>query len=243
MFSKNALLFSLLPLLAIVHNAFGASVLPHVPGRDAYAKPHSLGSSYSFDARDGWMAVNATTFQNSQRRDAQSYSNSTLATRASKKDLKNPKKAFTKGKDIKAMIKASATAAVDWIKVGLKAIGVTEEVKITWYTGSDLLNPSCWDEQSWAPTDDSFICALTLDGWVNKPACFKFLEVCNGPHICIFVRVVDTCAGCESGSKHVDLTKGAFSRLANLDDGVLMVNMRLASDPDIWIPEFWGPRH
>jgi len=57
--------------------------------------------------------------------------------------------------------------------------------------------------------------------------------VCNGK-ICIFIRVVDTCAGCEKGSHHVDLTKAAFSTLADLDEGVLTVQMRAATEPDDW---------
>lgn len=52
---------------------------------------------------------------------------------------------------------------------------------------------------------------------------------------CVFVRVVDTCAGCARGSKHVDMTKGAFSQLASLDEGMLMVHARRATDPqDGW---------
>ena len=55
--------------------------------------------------------------------------------------------------------------------------------------------------------------------------------VCNGPKKCVFVRVVDSCAGCDAGSKHVDLTKAAFAQLADLNDGILNVQMRLSTDP------------
>lgn len=98
--------------------------------------------------------------------------------------------------------------------------------------------------------DKSFACALTLAGWTTKPKCFSFLErtpvsglaqplltsvaVCNGHKKCIFVRVVDTCAGCKEGSKHVDLTKAAFSELADLDTGILTVKMRPATEPKVW---------
>ena len=58
--------------------------------------------------------------------------------------------------------------------------------------------------------------------------------VCNGPEKCVFVRVVDSCAGCAKGTSHVDLTKAAFSRLANLDMGVLQVEMRPATEPTDW---------
>ncbi len=51
---------------------------------------------------------------------------------------------------------------------------------------------------------------------------------------CVFVRVVDTCAGCAKGSKHVDLTKNAFRQLADLDIGTLTVQMRVAKEPEEW---------
>ena len=59
--------------------------------------------------------------------------------------------------------------------------------------------------------------------------------VCNTPQKCVFVRVVDSCAGCAADSKHVDLTKAAFKSLADLEKGLLTVQMREASDPkDGW---------
>lgn len=93
-----------------------------------------------------------------------------------------------------------------------------------------------------------------MEGWKNRPKCFKFLEcqspsliffyyqkleltsqsVCHTPQKCVFVRVVDTCAGCAPGSKHVDLTRAAFGQLANLDVGILTVQLRLATEPDRW---------
>ena len=58
--------------------------------------------------------------------------------------------------------------------------------------------------------------------------------VCNGPDKCVFVRVVDSCAGCAEGSSHVDLTKAAFGCLADLDAGILQVQMRPATEPSRW---------
>ena len=69
------------------------------------------------------------------------------------------------------------------------------------------------------------------------------LAVCNGPTKCVFVRKVDTCAGCAPGSHHVDLTKAAFTQLADLSEGVLNVQMREASDPDEWFEDLWGPQN
>ncbi len=63
------------------------------------------------------------------------------------------------------------------------------------------------------------------------------LQVCNTPKKCVFVRVVDSCAGCATGSKHVDLTQAAFTALADLGTGVMQVQMRQATDPDGWCVE------
>lgn len=98
----------------------------------------------------------------------------------------------------------------------------------------------------------------------NVPDPSSIHPVCNGPKKCIFVRVIDTCAGCARGSKHVDLTKSAFRSLADLDRGRLdNVRMRPATHPDEWwvynissriwlgqlltkslrYEELWGPKH
>ncbi|EMD40649.1 expansin-like protein [Gelatoporia subvermispora B] len=131
---------------------------------------------------------------------------------------------------VSGLVSSTVTKIVD----SIKAVGNPEKVEITWYTGHDLLNPSCWSNPTWNPTDESFAAAVTLSGWKTKPECFKFLELCNSPKKCVFVRVVDSCAGCAAGSKHVDLTKAAFTQLADLDEGVLNVQMRKATDPDGW---------
>src|SRR5260221_9392267 len=58
--------------------------------------------------------------------------------------------------------------------------------------------------------------------------------VCHTPQKCVFVRVVDTCAGCAPGTRHIDLTKAAFGQLGKLDDGRLPVRYRQATEPDTW---------
>ncbi|KAJ3776586.1 hypothetical protein FB446DRAFT_721044 [Lentinula raphanica] len=195
------------------------SNLPAKSSRD-YRKAHSLGDYHNFDPRDGWTTFNATTFPGSN--------SSTLEPRANKTQTNGEKK------------KAKVSDVTD---LALKSLSKFIGVTITWYTGHDLLNPSCWANSEWTPTDESFVSALTLDGWETKPKCFDFLELCNGPQKCVFVRVVDSCAGCAVGSKHVDLTKAAFSQLASLDEGTLSVNMRLATSPNEaeWQPALWGP--
>ncbi|KAF8138587.1 expansin family protein [Boletus edulis] len=176
---------------------------------------HSLPESYQFDPRDGWESVIVTNLRYKYRRSA----------------LKRPTpRTTTRHSSTKSVFRSVGESLAELTK-GIIAIGKPEDVTITWYTGHDLLNPSCWSEPTWSPTDKSFVAALTLEGWLGRPKCFKFIEL---PTKCIFVRVVDTCAGCEKGSKHVDLTQAAFEELAPLSKGVLTVHMRGASDPTDW---------
>ncbi|KAI0650647.1 hypothetical protein C8Q79DRAFT_998444 [Trametes meyenii] len=232
-----------------------------------YTTPHSLGKNYVFDPRDGWQTVNTTNLlykysgSHLDDDDLGSSGDSHLEARDKKPHHFNPKKTVKKAakktskktpaKAVKAASKKLATSATGSVFSGglnkviqsIKGIGEPEPVTITWYTGHDLLNPSCWSNTDWHPTDQSFAAALTLEGWTTKPQCFKFLELCHTPQKCVFVRVVDSCAGCAKGSKHVDLTQAAFKNLANLEEGILMVKMRLATDPsDGWLENLWGPK-
>ncbi|KAJ6629086.1 hypothetical protein B0H10DRAFT_1987806 [Mycena sp. CBHHK59/15] len=232
------------------------------PGRaiakSKYSKSHSLGDSYAFDPRDGWQTFNASNLQYKYRRDSDAA--------VYKKDSRTTKKPSVKQSQKPASTISKAAGIVDKVVgtvwKGLKGIGSPEPVIATWYTGHDLLNPSCWASTQWAPTDASFVCALTLAGWNDKPQCFKFLEcirpcsrvlnetyvspwlsVCNTPKKCVFVRVVDTCAGCKDASHHVDLTRAPFGEIAAFDEGVLTVQSRMASEPDVWFEDLWGPKN
>ncbi|KAF8760251.1 Secreted protein [Rhizoctonia solani] len=191
-------------------------------------KSHSYSSSYEFHSADGWQSVPVSNL-------SYKYGNDTNV--RSRSDQKRRQRSETK-RGVKVDVSADIFGGSVGHAVGeawneLRGIGKAQGVTITWYTGEDLQNPSCWPESDWAPTDASFACALTLEGWNNKPGCFKFLELCNGPDKCIFVRVVDTCAGCKKGSRHVDLTKAAFAALADLDIGILTVQMRMATSPRV----------
>lgn len=225
-----------------------------------YSTAHSLGDTYQFDPRDGWQAVNVTNLQYKYSRSVDDINANEEALpkttfhkhgkRSSKKrSTKSTTKTASKAKTTSSASNKSVSKAANGVLGSLqsiintiKAIGSPEPVTITWYTGHDLLNPSCWSNPSWAPTDESFACALTLDGWTTRPKCFKFLELCTTSKKCVFVRVVDSCAGCAPGSKHVDLTKAAFTQLADLSEGVLTVQMREATDPDGWLENLWGPK-
>jgi len=226
-----------------------------------YSTAHSLGDSYVFDSRDGWETVNTTNLAYKYARSdlddpddtglEDDYGDPHLQSRATKKSSPKPKSAKKKtssktASKPKAQSKSATSSVTDKLKsalAGLKGVGKSEPVTITWYTGHDLQNPSCWSNPTWAPTDSSFACALTLDGWTTRPKCFKFLELCNTPQKCVYVRVVDSCAGCAKGSKHVDLTQAAFTELASLDEGLLQVQMRQATEPDNWLENLWGPQH
>jgi len=96
-------------------------------------------------------------------------------------------------------------------------------VKITWYTGHDLLNPACIPESAnWAPTDESHVAAVTID-WPGKPQCGNFVKIQHATNKKkhVIVRVVDSCGGCPPGEPHIDLTKAAFEKLYDEDVGMV----------------------
>ncbi|GLB33704.1 putative secreted protein [Lyophyllum shimeji] len=206
--------FISIPALAIINTASSARAI----ARSRYSRAHSLGSDYQFDPRDGWTTVNATNLQYKYRRNEQSLDNATSIS-----DQQLGKRAPSS----RVGLGETLGGVVSGIWKGIKAFGDPQTVTITWYTGHDLKNPSCWAQGNWAPTDKSFACALTLHGWHDRPECFKFLELCNGPKKCVFVRVVDS----------------SFGELANFDQGVLAVQLRMATEPDHWYEDLWGPKH
>ncbi|KAF6762714.1 Non-catalytic module family EXPN protein [Ephemerocybe angulata] len=212
-----------------------ATIARAVSETSRYHKAHSLGDDYQFDPRDGWQVANVTNLQYKYRRDQNSASPFAAHRRATRS------KASKAGRPDKEGIGGALKGLVTALK-GLVGIGKPERVTITWYTGHDLKNPSCWSNGKWAPTDNSFVAALTQHGWHDKPKCFKFVELCNTPKRCVFVRVVDTCAGCTANSKHVDLTKAAFGELASFDEGKLNVQFRHATEPSEWHEDLWGPK-
>ncbi|KAF9469099.1 hypothetical protein BDZ94DRAFT_571566 [Collybia nuda] len=208
--------------------------------RSKYMRAHSLGENYSFDPRDGWQTVNTTNLEYKYRRNAD-FTELSLEHEKEGGNVGNGRD--KKNKQIESKLGlGSLGGVIANVWAGLKGIGKSEAATITWYTGHDLKNPSCWANGNWAPTDQSFACALTLEGWHDRPQCFKFLELCNTPKKCVFVRVVDSCAGCAAGSRHVDLTKAAFKQLADLEQGKLTVQFRVATEPTGWFEDLWGPK-
>ncbi|KAJ7507699.1 hypothetical protein B0H11DRAFT_1968159 [Mycena galericulata] len=206
---------SIIGATAINHSSSARAI-----AKTQYTKPHSLGDSYVFDSRHGWQSFNASNLHSKSRREPS-------------KDVLNKKPSS----GLMGLAQAIGT-----VINGLQGKGESKPVTITWYTGHDLLNPSCWANTAWAPTDMSFVCALTLEGWQNKFGCFSFIELCHGPTKCVFVRVVDTCAGCAAGTHHVDMTRGSFSQLADPEQGSLTVMARPATNPEEWFEDLWGPK-
>lgn len=103
------------------------------------------------------------------------------------------------------------------------AVRKAMKVKITWYNGHDLLYPSCFSESdNWAPTDKSMVAAVTIE-WPGKPPCGSFVRIHHHSKSDknITVRIVDSCAGCDKGSAHLDLTTGAFEKLYDQDVGMV----------------------
>ncbi|RXW14394.1 hypothetical protein EST38_g11456 [Candolleomyces aberdarensis] len=195
------------------------TVVRAVSGTNRYDKAHSLGDNYRFDPRDGWQVANASDLEYKYR---QELGSANVQRRAAKHHDHVKHTGQGVGGALNKLLKTIG---------GMLGFGKPQPVTITWYTGHDLKNPSCWANGKWEPTDASFVAALTEYGWHEKPKCFKFIEL-------------DTCAGCAANSKHVDLTKAAFGELADFDRGILTVQYRHATDPDSkdWNEKLWGPR-
>ncbi|VDC02558.1 unnamed protein product [Peniophora sp. CBMAI 1063] len=229
------MLFSILAALVSLTLIRAAAPPEDIAGL-RHARSHSYDDDYAFSPDDGWTTISAGD-------EPYKYPNETMATSpaASAPKAHTPSKDYTSRGLISRGLDKISTSLKSIMK-GLHGEGEPQDVVVTWYTGHDLQNPSCWPNSDWAPTDESYACALTLDGWKDKPACFRFLELCNTPKKCVFVRVVDTCAGCAKGSKHVDLTRAAFGELADYDEGIVKVKMRMANEPDTWSEKLWGPQ-
>ncbi|CAG8492050.1 10235_t:CDS:1 [Ambispora gerdemannii] len=93
--------------------------------------------------------------------------------------------------------------------------------QITYYEGQDLKNSACYGRNGLPvynarPTD--MIAAMAMSG---LDMCYKCIEIKNHKKkvVTIIVKVIDICGGCPPGKNNVDLTKTAFSKLANPIDG------------------------
>ncbi|TKY88601.1 hypothetical protein EX895_002590 [Sporisorium graminicola] len=86
--------------------------------------------------------------------------------------------------------------------------------KVTFYYGSQLLNPAC----PGAPTPDdwSMTAAISFD---SPFRCGDRIRISDGKGKHVVVTAVDRCAGCSR--EWIDVTKGVFKVFDSLDAGVL----------------------
>ena len=119
---------------------------PEILSEMVYARAHSLGTHYTFHEDHGWEPVLV-----SSPRSRRSLSDSDAAnTSLPLSETRLPSLASRKSK--KPSLADTLVHTINSAWNGLRGSGHTEKVKITWYTGHDLENPSCWAEPTWAPT-------------------------------------------------------------------------------------------
>jgi hypothetical protein len=93
--------------------------------------------------------------------------------------------------------------------------------QITWYTGNDLKNSACYGRNGlkvYNARPSDLIGAMWMQ---NFEMCYQCVQIKNGKSSVktIIVKIIDKCAGCPPHHKNIDLTPGAFKKLANPDAG------------------------
>lgn len=83
---------------------------------------------------------------------------------------------------------------------------------MTWYGGGQLDNPACGGK---TPSKWDHVVAVKQGG---KFKCGDTVHL-HHKNKMVEAKVVDYCAGCDEN--HVDATQGLFSKLADLDEGVV----------------------
>jgi len=79
------------------------------------------------------------------------------------------------------------------------------------------------------PADDLYV-ALGPDEYSEAGACGGYLDV-TGPSGSVRVKIVDQCPECEAG--HIDLSREAFTRIADPEDGLVPVTYGAVADPAV----------
>ncbi|WP_141588848.1 expansin EXLX1 family cellulose-binding protein [Myxococcus sp. AB056] len=69
---------------------------------------------------------------------------------------------------------------------------------------------------SYEPTGDLMVAAMNTPQYANSAACGQCVDI-TGPKGSVRVRIVDRCPECESG--HLDLSREAFARIAEMQQG------------------------
>ena len=146
-FSAVTSTITILLCLSLLPTSY-ATVVPSSNLRSFYTRAHSLGDEYEFTALEGWYTINATDL-------GYKYN-----------DFGKPSGHQSRKTSAKVVLSADANVLSNTLShIGgtivhllnevwndLKGFGKSEQVKITWYTGHDLENPSCWSNPTWAPT-------------------------------------------------------------------------------------------
>lgn len=100
--------------------------------------------------------------------------------------------------------------------------GSTYEGEGTWYYGDGTGN--CLFEES----EDSMFAALNNSQYGNAEYCGAYIRV-RGPQGTVMVQIVDRCADCPYGN--VDLSRTAFSQIAELSQGRVDIEWQFVSPP------------
>lgn len=132
---------------------------PEVLSEMTYTRAHSLGTNYKFHERDGWEAINISTSLSRRSLSGTDASNSSLLLH----EAGGPPLALKRAE--KPSLADTLVHTINSAWNGLRGLGRSQQVKVTWYTGQDLENPSCWAEPTWAPTVSW--CKPLLIPWVN----------------------------------------------------------------------------
>jgi len=119
---------------------------PDVLSEMGYARAHSLGANYEFHEAHGWESVIVSNPRFPRSLSGMEATNTSLQLHGTGQPSLATKR--TKKPSLADTLVHTINSAWN----GLRGFGTSEEVKITWYTGQDLQNPSCWAEPTWAPT-------------------------------------------------------------------------------------------
>lgn len=102
--------------------------------------------------------------------------------------------------------------------------GTTHSGKATHFDGSNGGN--C----SFGPPSTDLYVALGPSEYSAGAACGGYLDV-TGPKGTARVKVVDKCPECAQG--HLDLSRAAFARIGNLNDGIIRITYQGVRDPQV----------
>jgi expansin (peptidoglycan-binding protein) len=87
-------------------------------------------------------------------------------------------------------------------------------------SGACLFDPS---------PEDLMVAAMNAEEYDNAAACGAYVHV-SGPNGAVTVRIVDLCPECRAG--HIDLSREAFGRIADLPQGRVPISWQVIS-PDV----------